>query len=151
MKITILAITLAICILSLRTELIEGRGGRGGSGRGGSGRGGSGRGGSGRGSTGRGRTSGGTVFLDRDGFNFTGNSTLSGEIDGIIVGVTFAVVILVFIIILGGIYCNKHWDSITHKVKRDLKHAFCSCSCDVTKNKDKSQNEDAPPPYGKYV
>ena len=174
MKITILALVLAICILSLQTGLIEGRGGRGGSsGRGGSGRGSSGRGSTGRGSTGRGSTGrgstgrgssgrgstgrgssgGSSILLDGDDFINSGNSTVGGEVGGIITGVTVAVILLAFVAIFGGIYCNKHWDSITYKVKRDLKHALCSCSCHVrrTKNKDVSQNEDAPPSYGKCV
>ena len=152
MKITIFAIILAFCILSLKTGQIEAKGGRGGSsGRGSTGRGSTGRGSTGRGSTGRGSTgSGSNTFFDGGDFISSGNSTVNGDIGGIIVGVTAAVFILALIIILGGIYCNKHWDSITYKVKRDLKHTFRSCSCVVNKNKDTSQNEDAPPSYGKY-
>ena len=166
MKITLLAIVLALSILLLWTDPIEGRGGRGGGGRGGSGRGGSGRGGSGRGGSGRGGSGRGggtgtnTVFFEGDSFGFNGNnsnSTLPGVVTvGIIMGATlgpFGIVILGLFIWL---YCIPKWQSFKLKLKRKykktkiwLRSKFC-CHIRFRLTQKSATTEEAPPPYKNY-
>ena len=172
MKITLLAIVLALTILLLWTDPIEGRGGRGGGGRGGSGRGGSGR---GRGGTGRGRgTSGGgsNIIIRGPSFGFNGNNSNStranGELTGIIIAVILGPMGIMCLGIFVWLYCFPKFAAFKLKLKRQwkntknwLKSKF-RCRVRVTQNStttadiklqavNKQQQEEAPPTYDNCV
>ena len=149
MKLTILAVLLAICILSMYTGPVESRGGRGGGGRGGSGRGGSGRGGSGRGGSRTGNTGSG-ASISGDGFG-SGNGTLS-TIGASFIGGGVGVILLAGGVVLAGCY-----------IKQQMKRGRCSMRSarkqktevniqDVKGNYGYNSKieEGCPPPYEQY-